>query len=74
MKRRQFIVLLAATSLPARGGTPRKKVLVLGAGLAGLAAADELVSFYTRRGEVFAIGVSLLALLALGAAARRPLA
>jgi apolipoprotein N-acyltransferase len=31
-------------------------------------------SFYTRHGDVFAIGVALLALLALGAAARRPLA
>lgn len=45
MKRRQFVALLAAASLRAPGSLARgrtKKVLVLGAGLAGLAAAYEL--------------------------------
>jgi monoamine oxidase len=43
MRRRAFIALLAAASLPLRAGTRTKKVLVLGAGLAGLAAAYELL-------------------------------
>ena len=46
MKRRQFIGLLAAASAPAHAfaasGRP-KKVIVIGAGLAGLVAAYELV-------------------------------
>lgn len=50
MKRRQFVGLLAAASLPGRAVLARgqaKNVLVLGAGLAGLVAAYEL----TRAGH-----------------------
>jgi len=45
MRRREFVALLAAASLPARvrGRAPKGNVLVLGAGLAGLAAGYELV-------------------------------
>ena len=42
MKRRDFVALLAAASLPVPAGARTKKVLVLGAGLAGLVAAYEL--------------------------------
>ena len=44
MRRREFIALLAAASLPARARASGKTVLVLGAGLAGLAAGFELAA------------------------------
>jgi monoamine oxidase len=43
MDRREFLALTAGLVLPRRGGKRRaRRVLVVGAGLAGLAAADEL--------------------------------
>jgi monoamine oxidase len=46
MRRREFVALIAAAGLPARvrARATKGNVLVLGAGLAGLAAAYELAS------------------------------